>query len=438
MESDTATTAEQKSRAERHRNQDLLIHSTTSSTVTGTLITSLSSLFLLQMGATPFHLGMLTTLGSGDKLARVLGLQLMGHLGKARLMFWGKVSSLVPAVALVFFALGGQQGKTAIWLTLGLLALRGVLQQLGNTAWWPLMQDSTAGEAMGAFMTRMRIRQRSVDLFLPILIGIYLGAQPSTQRFALPFALGLIATALAAWWISQVSEHRAPAPQQRLGQRLLQAIRIPSIWRYCRILMVRNLISAMSFPFWVVALTDRGMPVSYFVWMFSVTALGNLVGLLWWGRIIDTHGFRAILSLTLTGMAALGFAWLFLPSGVLALSLWASGIYLCMGLLEGGLQMAQTKIMVDAVPQQRQGEGFVVIMYASSIGGGLGGIAGGYAFEWTNQLEILSRSGSLVYLAIMQITYLGLWAMSTRLDGYREQISSVRLGRQLWQKITSR
>ena len=58
---------------------------------------------------------------------------------------------------------------------------RGVLQQLGNTAWWPLVQDSTAGEAMGAFMTRMRMRQRLVDLCLPILIGIYLGAQPSSE-----------------------------------------------------------------------------------------------------------------------------------------------------------------------------------------------------------------------------------------------------------------
>ena len=431
METDKDAPAEELTKAERRRSQDLLIRFTTTATVSGSLVTSLGSLFLLQLGATPMHLGVLTTLSSADKLIRAWGLQLMGRLGKAQLMFWGRISSLVPGAALVLLALWGDAGGRVVWVALALLALRGVLQHLGNTAWWPLVQDNTAGDALGAFLTRMRLRQRSVELLLPLLVGAYLGAQPSARRFALPFALGLVSMVLAAFWARQVSERRQAASQQKVWQRLWQVLRLAPIRSYARLLMTRNFITSMSFPFWVVALTDRGMPVSYFVWMFSVMALGNLAGLVWWGRLVDAHGFRAVLTLTLTGLSATGCAWFYLPTDVLLLTLWAGGLHFFTGLLEGGLQMGQTKAMVDIVPEERQGEGFVILMYAFALGGGVGGIMGGYTFEWTSQLDRSTWDWPLVYLAGMQFAHLGMWYMSRGLKGYREQVGLVELVRRL-------
>ena len=47
------------------------------------------------------------------------------------------------------------------------LARRGLAYQAGNTAWWPLVQDNTASSGLGAFLTRMRLQQRLLELALP-------------------------------------------------------------------------------------------------------------------------------------------------------------------------------------------------------------------------------------------------------------------------------
>ena len=78
---------------------------------------------------------------------------------------------------------------------------------------------------------------------------------------------------------------------------------------YTLFVMVRTAVLAATFPLWVVALTDWGLPVSYFVWMTPVQALGYVAGLHGWGRMVDRHGSRGPLTITLLLQAAMAPAW---------------------------------------------------------------------------------------------------------------------------------
>ena len=417
--SDTANPSHRLSPAARRRSQSRLIGVAVSGSISSALLTSIVPLFLLSLNASPFLIGLVATSEYLQKMGRVVGLQLMQRTGKAGVFFWGRLCSFPAGLALALLAFYAADGAWAAWIGLALFSARGLIQQAGNTAWWPLVQDNTASGGIGAFLTRMRLQQRLLELVLPILIGWYLGSQPMADDFGPLFALAVFSTCGGAFLVRQVAERPLSPPGEGLIRRLRQALATPQMRAYALFVMARTAVLAATFPLWVVALTDWGLPVSYFVWMTPVQALGYVIGLHGWGRMVDRHGSRGPLTITLLLQAAMAPAWLFLPTGLPWIALWAGGVYLLWGALDGGHQMGQSRAMIDAVSKEYQAEGFSLAMYASALGGFIGGIAGGACFQWSAALA--GPRGPLFYLCAVQLAFAAAWLLSTRLAGYREQ-----------------
>ena len=104
-------------------------------------------------------------------------------------------------------------------------------------------------------------------------------------------------------------------------------------------------------------------------------------------------------------------------------------------MLQCGIQMGENRAMVDAISSTHQGEGFTLAIYASALGGGLGGLLGGFAFQWVNQLPPTAAGWepTLLYLAVLQLAMAGAWYLSTFLSGYEQQTSLRTLARQ-WRR----
>lgn len=405
--------------AHRLHSQSRLIGVAVSGSINNALLTSIVPLFLLSLNASPFLIGLVATSDYVQKMGRVVGLQLMQRTGKAGILFWGRLCSLPAGLALALLAFYAADGAWAAWVGLALFSARGLTHQAGNTAWWPLIQDNTSRGGIGAFLTRMRLQQRLLELVLPILIGWYLGSQPMARDFGPLFALAVFSTCGGALLVRRVAERPLSPPGEGLTRRLRQALAAPQMRAYTLFIMARTAVLAATFPLWVVALTDGGLPVSYFVWMTPVQALGYMAGLHGWGRMVDRHGSRGALTITLLLQAAMAPAWLFLPAELPWLALWAGVVYLLWGALDSGHQMGQARAMFDAVSKEYQAEGFSLAIYASALGGFVGGIAGGACFQWSTTLAGLP--GPLFYLCVAQLAFSAAWLLSTRLAGYREQ-----------------
>jgi len=418
---DTTTEEESPSQGSHRKSQSRLIAIAVSGSTNNALLTSIVPLFLLSLGASPFVIGIAATSNHIQKMGRVFGLQFMHRTGKAGLFFWGRLGSLPAGIALALLAYQGGAGVWAAWIGLAVFTIRGTVQQMGNTAWWPLVQDNTASGGIGSFLTRMRLQQSLLELVLPLLVGWYLGSQPTANHFALPFALALFSTFAGAFLARGVAEKAQPVINEGLLPRLRQVIAEPPMRAYAFFIMARTAVLSATFPLWVVALTDWGLPVSYFVWMTPVQALGYMAGLHGWGRMVDRHGSRSVLTITLILQAAMAPAWLFLPSGLPWIALWANIIYFLWGALDGGHQMGQSRAMLDAVSKEYQAEGFAIAIYASALGGFVGGITGGSLFQWAPALA--GARGPLFYLTAAQLTFVATWLLSKRLAGYREQTS---------------
>ena len=163
---DTTIEEESPSQASRRKSQSRLIAIAVSGSTNNALLTSIVPLFLLSLGASPFVIGIAATSNHIQKMGRVVGLQFMHRTGKAGLFFWGRLGSLPAGIGLALLAYQGGAGVWAAWIGLAVFTIRGSVQQMGNTAWWPLVQDNTASGGIGSFLTRMRLQQRLLELVL--------------------------------------------------------------------------------------------------------------------------------------------------------------------------------------------------------------------------------------------------------------------------------
>ena len=416
MSSETNAAPSDISEAHRHKSRARLVWIAVSGSTNGALLTSIIPLFMLSLGASPFMIGLVATSTHVQKIGRVAGLHYMHRIGKTGLFLWGRMGSAPFGLGLAALAYGSEHVGWAALLGLLLFSVRGAMQQVGNTAWWPLVQDHTESGSIGSYLAHMRLRQRLLELVLPIGVGWYLGAQPASRDFALPFLLAFFSTLLGAALVRDIGENAQDTPKEGLVKRLRQVVRTRPMRSYCLFAIARMGVLSATQPLWVVALTDVGLPASYFVWMTPVTALGYMAGLHAWGRLVDVHGPRALLSITLTLQPAMALAWFFLPSTQWSIALWATTVYFLWGALEGGQQMGQSRVMLDTVDQSFQGEGFALAIYASALGGIAGGVLGGALFEWMQ-----GPGWERYYLAAAQVALILPWLLRTRLAGYAEQ-----------------
>ncbi|MBI3947379.1 MAG: MFS transporter [Armatimonadetes bacterium] len=421
--------------AERARGQRAIIRGAcASSVIYVTAYGSVATLFLLSLGASPFHVGAMSTLMGVGVVGQVIGLWVLPRYGKARVCSIGRMASGVPVGLLALLAARGAPGPASVWLTIAALTAMNLVLYVGDTGWWPLIQDNTAGDAVGAFLVRMRTRLRLIEIATPLLVGWYLGARPPSARFVAPFLLCAVSIAASGWSVRGIAERRQGGDPSSLG-RLRAALGNVSVRRFLHFLFVRRMVVALSGPFWVVLLNARGLPAGQNVWMGALGALGNVCGLRHWGRLVDDHGSRPAFAVTLVPGALLGLAWLFLPEE--RLMAWAVAFYLAWGFFEGGYFMGQTHAVMHAVPAESQAEGFALVNYAGSLGSMAGAFLGGIAFDQiTRWAEQGGPDGRILYLVGTQAGLLVAWILSTRLPGYKEQTPARRLAAAAWRRAT--
>ena len=408
---------------QRRKGQNAMILAAAFGSMMSAALASPASLFLLGMGAKPFHIGVLATLSQMSILGQIAGLKLIPSIGKTRLAVTGRIMAALPAIGLTALALSIKTGPAIVWLAIGAFAFRSFCYSFADTVWWPLLQDCTTGDPVGKFFARLRTRLRTVDILSPLVVGWYLGKHPSTQRFALPFMFAAVAMVLAAWMMKSVPERNSVSGERGLLSRLHEAAKVLSIRSYIGYVSGRCFVLAFSSTFWVVMLNARGLPVSYFLWLTSISALGHVCLLHFWGRLVDSHGPRAAITVTTIPQGLLGLAWLMLPSAGTPLVCWAISYYLVCGFFEGGCLMGKTAAMMQSMPIANQAEGFALANYASAISGMLGGLLGGVCFQWATDHSrgLWGIDSRLIYLAASQLLLIVAWRSSTRLVGYTEQ-----------------
>ncbi len=443
--------------SQRARGQKLMIRTAVSRAVQmQSTKGGMGQVFLLSLGAAPWQIGLFTTLNRMCALAQILGLRIVVRTGKSRLASLGYLTITVPLGMLIGIALSQWSGSVAIYAAIVAYVGMSFAGAFGNTAWWPLLQDVTAGEPMGRFFARMRTWLRSVDLLVPLGAGYYVAQVAGRWKFAVPFMVGAVGAVLGAAFIRRVPERPLRATRPHVLLRMRLALRVKSVRAYLWLVGQGFFTISLVMPYFIVALRQWGMPDGFLVLLAAFAAVGNVAGLRLWARLVDAHGGRGALSLTILGMALLGLGWLALPGpypppgegagvveqllGVWPLMVWAAAFHLLWGFLQGGFLMGRTQFALDSVPQRFQANGFTIVTLAMGIGAGAGALLGGFVFNYLSkgQLTLLGFDGRVLYLAAAQMCMLLLWPAKMHLSGHAEQTPGRQYVAALWQHMLGR
>ena len=424
---------------QRRRGQKFMIRTAISNAILADCTKGkIAQLFIIAMGAQPWHVAMLGTFSSLAPLSQLVGLKVVSRSGKSLLARTGYRIVLLPLAALIVMALGRWSGQAAIFAGIAAYTAMSFVGSFANTAWWPLLQDVTAGQPKGVFFARMRTRLRMVELTVPVLTGWCIASLLPPWQFMLPFAAGACCSMAAAFFMSRVPERPLKVTRSNLLLRMRLAFRVPSVRAYLMLVFQSFMITGALSTYFILILLDRGMPGGFVIWTETVSAIGNVAGLQLWARTVDRHGGRSVLSLNIAGMAALGLLWLLLPAsssshggtGMLAqaaavwpLLVWAAIFYILWGFFQGGFLMGRTQFLLDAIPQRYQADGFTMVNLAMAAGQAIGTSLGGAVFQWltSHHVSLFSLDGRIVYLAAVQLATLMLWRAKTRLSGHDKQ-----------------
>jgi hypothetical protein len=410
---------------------------------------NLGQVFILALGATPWHIGLQATLARLAPLSQLPGLTVVRRVGKTRLASGGYLAVIVPLLCLVALAFSGWTGPAAVMAGIAAYAAMSAIGSFANTSWWPMLQDVTAGEAKGAFFVRLRTRLRTVELLVPILLSWYVAWAALPWRFAVPFAMGIGATLVAAYFMRRMPERPLKVFRAGLLVRMRLALKVDSVRAYLRLVIQSFFTEGLVMPFFVVMVRSCGLPDAYIVLMGAATAVGHVAGLGLWARSVDTHGGRPALSVTLAAVALQGLAWLVIPtvpagatklSVIWPLLVWSLGFYLLWGFFRGGFLMGRTQFLLDAIPHRFQADGFAIINLAEAAGGAVGAMLGGLIFNWltVHPIHLLHIDGRSLYLAAAQLAMIAVWPAKTRLTGHAQQTSARKFLANGWQLLLRR
>lgn len=384
---------------------------------------NVAAVYILYLGGTAQHVGILAAAAHVAILAQLFGMKAIRRAGKARLVALGRAMGSVSLLGLVALAAAGGKGTTAIWLALAAYGGFRLLKQFGHTGWWPLLQDNTTGDRVGAFFARMRTRLRFVQILAPLAVGWFIGSHPRDGHFITLFAIAALVLIASIGWVRGVPERPMSEPTGSLLRQMRAALAVRSVRRLVTFMCANAFVQSLGLPFWVVVLKAGGLPPSQLVWLGAVVSFADVVGLRRWGRLVDESSARPALDIALWGQVALGPLWLVLFWTGAPLLVVAVCLHLAWGVLRSGGMMGRTRAMMDAVPAHCQTEAFPLMQCAQGLAGALAALGAGAIMK--GLMAATAGTGSLhapvLYLAIVQVANVFVWLLSRRLHRHTEQ-----------------
>jgi MFS family permease len=334
--------------------------------------------YVLALGASPAQAGLLSSarnlllalvqLGSG----RAIGLA----GSRRRLVLW---TAAVQALLWIPIGLAAPLfGSGAVLAVIVLYTIATAVAALGGPAWGSLVADYTDPEERGRYFGRRARMAGLAATAASFLAGGVL--QIASGRPLLGFA-AICAGALVARSLSWRALRRfrdvgwRDEPHLRFGfLAFLRGAPRSNFTRFTLAFGALSLASHVAAPFFAVYLLD-GLGYSYLTYTVVVLA-GSLTGMLssaWWGRLGDRYGNHRLIRITSAGVVFLPLLWIVLPAAPWMLAVNALGAFLW-----GGLNLAATNFLYDAVTPARR---HTCIAYFNVVNG-LGVSAGAAAGAW--------------------------------------------------------
>lgn len=345
--------------------------------------------FLLEMGATPFDFGLLSSLAAGA-LVFQLAAGAWAHRLRRRKPVW---MALAIAQRLVFLGVlaaptlcHGDRVRIA-WI-IAVIFLYSALGNVGDPMWFAWMSDLIPRETLNRHWAS---RQRFIAAFgIVTQLAIALGFRhfEETNRVVLGFTvLTLAGVFLGVVDIVLFSGIPEPPPQARGPVSLRATLAEPLANRefrpYLWFRAYHNFAVMVAAPFFgVYLISELKMSVLSVQLLAVASAIGVVVSSRLWGMLCDTYGQRPVLQLTVAAKPLIPFAYLVIPATGPVTAIAFTLLSLVDGVTNAGLQLGTQGVMLKHTPRSSRAMYIAVTnVLALGVAGGIAPLLAGGVIE---------------------------------------------------------
>jgi MFS family permease len=168
---------------------------------------------------------------------------------------------------------------------------------------------------------------------------------------------------------------------------------------------------SLSAPFFNLYMLDNlNLPITLVTLYTSLMAVANILMLMFWGRLADRIGNRAVLAIAGIILALVPLLWLVVGTDNLSIWLGLPLLHLVMGGTGAAIDLCNNNLQIGVAPLHKQSTYFGWLAAAAGISGALGTAIGGYCAEhWTQGgllgifiLSSVCRGAAIIPLAFVR------------------------------------
>lgn len=379
----------------------------------------LLSNFLLELGATPAEIGMLSSIPMLVNLLQPLGAYLADRTNSRHwYAFWIFVPSrllwLILVLGIGWISWFHTPKHHLIGWTLGIIFITHLMGALGSASWLSWMAVLVPKRLRGRYFGFRNSVGSLTNLIGVPLMGLAVSAWPggTLAGYGGVLAIGVILGLLSLgcqFFMADVNpqlihvenSHTIQEPNSFTGFSFLKDANFLKFLLYFSFWSFAVNVSAPFFNLYM--LDNLGIDVSTVTIYSSLTAAANMLMLVFWGKLADRIGNRPLLIVVGVLVALTPLLWL--GAGTDSVSFWV-GLPL-LHLLSGGtwaaIDLCSNNIQMDVAPQRNQSSYFAIAAAIAGVAGALGTTAGGFLATATS---IGGLPGLFVLSAILRLAAL--------------------------------
>jgi MFS family permease len=352
--------------------------------------------FALELGATPWHIGLLAAVPFLGQLAQLPAIAIVERIRQRRTIAVTSVTIsrlLIGALAFLTFIPDHQSALVALLIAQVLITIFGSIGGCSVNSW---LHQLLAAEGLGALFSRRLFWSTVLASAGALAAGYLVQHWTGSERldaYAISFLAAGIVGFISTYYLATVPEPvmNRTGPPTPLATMLRMPFGDAQFRPVITFMASWNFASNLAAPFITVYLLKQlgfGMGTATTLWISS--QLANALTMYLWGRLSDRLSNKAILAVALPAYFGCLIALPFTAIPTLhALTLpLLYLIHIVMGAASGGIALATGNLGLKLAPQGRGTAYLAAVGLSGAAAGGLAAITGGALANWFETREL--------------------------------------------------
>ena len=349
--------------------------------------------YALALGANNLQVGLLAALPFITQIAQLPAILAVERFRRRKLI---QFPAMLASQA-IWFPIGAvpflldTPGAPAVTAVIALLGLRGLFSAVWTTNWTSWMRDLVPQEILGSYYGRRLAIITGVVAVVGLSSSFFVRWWESTsspEDAVLAYSLLLmggslvfgLASPIFTLWAKEPLMPAAPESGRSAVSVLTEPLRDKNFSQLIRFLFTWNLALNLVIPFFAVyMLSELGLTLPVVIGFTVLSQITNIVFVRVWGPMADRVGSKTVLSLSASLYLLVILGWVFTgypEPHAFTLPLLAV-LHIFAGIAAAGVYLTMSTITLKVAPDDKATAFMGVAGVATSVGAGIGPIAGG-------------------------------------------------------------